>query len=127
VACDGDDHWLIFSLDSILLENLSDLSGGLISVQEWHVAVHQNQFVQMEVPLPNGILDCLDSLLSIIGECGYLLSVHNAKHEHETVNDVTIGFFVINNQDLELWVVGDLIYLRHSNGWYTYEVIDCDV
>jgi len=48
VARHRNNRWL---LDASLGQELSDLDGRLVPVQERHVAVHQNEFVSAVVPI----------------------------------------------------------------------------
>ena len=64
--------------DVLVLEHSSDSLGGLVTVHEWHIAIHKDQRILVEVPLFNGLLDNLYSLFSVIRKFRKLLSLIEA-------------------------------------------------
>lgn len=75
MAGDSDYLRLEFSPQPGLLPELSDLPRRLISVEEGHVAVHQDEPVALHIVVINRLLDLNDSLLAIVTLIGALYVV----------------------------------------------------
>ena len=106
MTSDGHDLGLIFSLNLLLGEQLSDLLCGLISIEERHVAVHQNKFVSKRVALLDACLDLFDSMLSVVSKVGSFLSIGEAKDQKEPRDDVTVESFIVYHKDLgSVWAL----------------------
>jgi hypothetical protein len=78
MARDCDDSGLFLYL--FFFKKLSNLDGGLISIHERHVAVHQDEFESMGVAFIEGSLDDFDCLFPIVCKLGNGLTVCHAKH-----------------------------------------------
>jgi hypothetical protein len=68
MACDGDDVRLLLVINAIVSINLANNLCCFVAIHEWHVAIHQDQLVQVWLTLVKGRLDLLNSLLSIVGK-----------------------------------------------------------
>jgi hypothetical protein len=75
VACDGHNLGLSITLDVVILVELSDIFGRIVTVHKWHVAVHQDERVPERVTLLYGILDLANCLFAVVCEGADLFSV----------------------------------------------------
>ena len=70
VACDSYDARLLMSGHADHREELPDFFGGLVSVHEGHVAVHQNYLETMGLALLDCFFNQLNCLLAVVGKLG---------------------------------------------------------
>lgn len=111
MAGDSDDLRLVLTLDSCLLPLLANLLGRLVPVHKRHVAVHKDEAVAVRVVLLDSLLDLVHGLLAIEHLIGALLEVLHAEHHEETLDDLTVELFVVDDEDLAV-VVGLLVRAR---------------
>lgn len=100
VASDGDDLWLDVSLDHGVVEDLPNLLGGFVAIKEGHVAVHEDELVLARVALVDAFLNDFYGLFTIVSEGGPLLPICIAEDHEESVDDVAVELFIVNNKDV---------------------------
>ena len=86
-------------------ELFTDALGGFITIEEWHVAVHENQGVSAWIILINGLLDEVDGLFAVVSENTLLVSILESEDHEEALDDVAVKLFVVHNQDFGLIIL----------------------
>jgi len=96
MSCDRNNLGLLCSLNVNVHEQLSDPPRGLITVEEGHVAVHQNKTISVRFMLVDGFLYLFYRLFAIISEVSVFLSIREAKNHQKPIDYVAVKSFVIN-------------------------------
>ena len=92
--------WLALFIDIHRVIKLPNLLRAVVTIHHRHVAVHKNQRVFEWVIVVNRGLNLLICLLAIVGEFADLFSALDSEYHQETVDDITIEFFIITHQNL---------------------------
>ena len=116
MASDGYDLWLVLCRHLSLVIKSSYLLGCLITVHEWHVAVHQDQRILVGIVVLDALLNLLKCLLSIVGKLTDLLSVWNTEYHQETIDDIAVELFIITDKDGGSVQVCRSVYLAEAGG-----------
>ena len=70
-----------------------------VAIHERHVAIHEDQAILKWVIVGDRFLDLFQSLLTIVSEFTDFLSVRKTKDQQETVDDITIELFIVDDED----------------------------
>lgn len=81
----------------------------IIPIHKRHVTIHHYDWIFVRVVIINSLLDPTECLLSIVCKLSNLRSVLDAKYHHEPIDDITVKFFIINNQNL--------LVISHYRNW----------
>ena len=102
MTSDCNNLGLVLSSDTNAFPKLSDVPGGLITIEEGHVIVHEDKFVAVRILLPNCLLDRVHCLFTVVAGLNSTFTICKAQDHKKAVNDIAVELFIIYYQDVAL-------------------------
>lgn len=100
VSGDSKNTWLILSWNIEVSPKLSHLLSCFIPIQEWHIAVGQNEGIFKWITTLGALLDDFVGLLTVSAEGNNFTHVVDLKDFEESFKNIKVILFVIDYKDL---------------------------
>ena len=97
MAGDCNDLWLLVSADVSCKEHPPDALGGLIPIEEGHVAVHEYQGVSIGILFVHRLLYLFDGLLAVVGELNHFFPLGEPEYHQEALDDIAVELLVVDH------------------------------
>ena len=111
MTSNGNDLWLELPRNVHVQIQCTNLVGCLVTIHEWHVAIHQDQWISVGVVFIHCFSYSAHCLFTVVCKFSVFLAVLKTQNHKKTINNITIELLIINNQDLASIILGLLQHL----------------